>query len=487
MRDVKAKLTSLFVLAMAVLMIEICLTRIFSVLSWHHFAYLIISLALLGFGAAGSYLTVAKRFNDEQIKPERLAWFAWMFAVSLICATVVASKIRFFPADIVLYRDYSNILSLLLLYLITGIPFFFAGVCIGRLVAFSGEKVNLFYFADLAGAGTGALIALAVITYLGAVAGVFLGAGFACFAACLLSAGCVRWQQRMYRITFVICVGLVVLASTTNIVPLYYPPSKTLFRGEHKVEHSRWHIVGKIDITRPEPSYFSFGGALSRQYKDPPPMVRNIYQDGAAPTGIVVLDESVEEVPILREYLQGVPYVIQDANKTLIIGVGGGIDALIALDYGTAEVVGVDLNPIIVDAVEKRFRSECPLLWKDGRFRIQVDEGRHYLSENSETFDVIQLSGVDTYTALSTGAYALAENFLYTREAMKAYWQHLTDDGIISFSRWLFDPPRETLRLVTTQLDILDEIGVVKAQNRFVVVSGPAYYNRPPWAEVLLK
>ena len=124
----KTTLLSLFLLALTVLMVEVCLTRIFSVLSWHHFAYLVISLAMLGFGAAGSYLTVARRFRDERIDQSRLGHFAWLFAITLSLATIVVSKIRFYPVDIVLYRDYSNGLSLLILYAVMGVPFFFAGI-----------------------------------------------------------------------------------------------------------------------------------------------------------------------------------------------------------------------------------------------------------------------------------------------------------------------------------------------------------------------
>jgi hypothetical protein len=487
MQRPKTTLLSLFLLALTVLMVEISLTRIFSVLSWHHFAYLVISLAMLGFGAAGSYLTVARRFADERIDQSRLGHFAWLFAVTLSGATIVVSKIRFYPVDIVLYHDYSNGLSLLILYAVMGVPFFFAGVCIGRMVALAGDRINLFYFVDLTGAGVGALLAVAVINYLGAVPGVFLGASFAALAACLLGSNEIRWRRWLYGLTLAGTITMMLLTEFTNALPYYYPPSKSMYRREHQIDYSRWHVVGKIDITSPSRSYWSFGGALSRRYQETPPLVRGIYQDGAAPTGIMLLEGPPEKAAILGEYLQGIAYVAQPAQRALIIGIGGGIDGLIALHYATPDVLGVDINPIVVNAVQRRFRDDCPSLWSSGRFKMKVSEGRHFLSRCEERFDVIQLSGVDTYTALSTGAYALSENFLYTKEAMHSYWGHLTNDGILSFSRWLFAPPRETLRLVTTQLEMLNDIGVQDHQYHFVIVSGPAYHKRSPWAEVLLK
>ena len=480
-------LPSLFLLSLSVLVLEVCLTRIFSVLSWHHFAYLIISLALLGFGAAGSYLTVARRFGDARIDPPRLGLFAWLFAVSIVIELILVTKIRFYPVDIVLYRDYSNVLSLLVLYVAVGIPFFFAGVCIGRLVSLSGDRIHQFYFADLLGAGVGALAALGVINWLGAVAGVCLAASLAALVACLLGAGGVGWRRWAYGLTLVGAVGCTILTWRTNALPVYYPPSKDLFRQEHRVAYSRWHVVGRIDITPPAKGFWSFGGALARRYKEDPPEVMGIFQDGAAPTGLMLLATAPEEAKILGEYLQGVAYTVQPASRSLVIGIGGGIDGLIAMHYGTGNVVGVDLNPVTVQAVAERYRDRCPALWADGRFEIHVAEGRHYLTRTGETFDVIQLSGVDTFTALSSGAYVLSENFLYTREAMRDYWVHLTPDGILSFSRWLFTPPRETLRLVATQAAMLEGEGVAEPWRHLVVLSAPAYTGRSPWAETLLK
>jgi len=487
MQRPKASLVSLFLLSLSVLVMELCLTRIFSVLSWHHFAYLIISLALLGFGAAGSYLTVARRFADGEVTPSRLSHFAWLFALSTVLAVALASRIRFYPADIVLYRDYSNVLSLLILYVVVGIPFFFAGVCIGRLVAMAGDRVNQFYFADLLGAGIGALAGLVIINHLGAVTGIFFAATLAALAACIMGAGGVRWRRWAYGLTLLGTAGLTALGMRTELLPLQYPPSKDMFRQENRVEFSRWHVVGKIDVQRPAEGYWSFGGALAQRYTATPPAVQGIYQDGAAPTGIMLIKDDPRNVAILGEYLQGVAYTVQPAPTALIIGVGGGIDALIAMHHGAGEIVGVDLNPVTVHAVKERYRDRCPALWRDGRFEMVVAEGRHYLTRTGRTFDVIQLSGVDTFTALSSGAYALSENFLYTREAMRDYWNHLTDDGILSFSRWLFDPPRETLRLVTTQTAMLTEAGVKEPQRHVVVLAGPAYTGRSPWAETLLK
>ena len=479
-------LLSLFFLALSVLLMEVCLTRIFSVLFWHHFAYLIISLALLGFGAAGSYVTVSRRFEKENLGAGQLGHFAWLFSLTVLAVILIASRFHLDPMDIT--ENSKTVLGLAALYLLVGIPFFFAGVCIGRLVALAGDRVNQFYFADLVGAGTGAVVALVVINTLGAVAGVFLVSFFGGLAALLLGTGGVRWRRWAYGSTVVGAAILTAIAAVTDLLPLHFPESKEIHRIEHLVEYSKWHVVGKIDVTKALPSYFQFGGALSDRHRemDIRRPVQIIFQDGAAPTGIMHMSASPREVPILGEYLQGVAYTVQPVRNSLIIGIGGGIDGLIALHYGTQAIVGVDLNPVTVQVLTQRYRDLCPALWRGGRVDILVAEGRHYLTRADELFDVIQLSGVDTYTALSTGAYALSENYLYTLEAMHNYWDHLSTDGILSFSRWRFEPPRETLRLVVTQQKMLEDIGVADPFRHFFVLASPIS-SVTPWTETLLK
>lgn len=488
MKSTRSTLAALFLLAMSVLLMEVCLTRVFSVLSWHHFAYLIISLALLGFGAAGSYLTAADRLGKPPPPLSELGRYAWRYAIAVMVAMVLVSKLRFYPEDIQ-QGDYSNLLSLLLIDVIVAIPFFFAGICIGRLVALAGDAVNSFYFVDLVGAGLGALAALAVLNTLGAVAGVFAAAALGALAACCLGAEGCRARRWVYGLTLLAAIALVPLTANTRVLPLYYPPSKEMFRKEGQVEFTGWNVVGKIDILKPSPVPWSFGGWLSDRFTNASPEVRGIFQDGCAPTGILNVRGRPEDEPILGEYLQAAAYTVKRPDDVLVIGIGGGADGLIAMHHGAGRVVGVDINPVTVRAVSTRFRDWCPGLWAEpGRFRMEVSEGRHYLTRTGDRFDVIQLSGVDTFTALASGAYTLSENFLYTQEAQRDYWRHLKPGGILSFSRWLFSPPRETLRLVNTQLAMLEAEGVARPADHLVVVSGGTYQpDRSPWAETLLK
>ncbi len=490
MSDERRASVALFLLAMGVLVLEVTLTRIFSVMTWHHFAYLIISLALLSFGAASTFLTVSPRFAGRSVNAGLVARYALAFSLATVLCLATATKIRFYPLDAYTYGDYSNVFSLFLLYVVVGVPFFFAGVAIGYLISRAGEAINRLYFADLFGAGTGALLAIAGINRLGAEATIYAVGAVGAIVAVLYSSGGGRRLRAGAAGALALCVLMTVVGARREIFPVYFPPEK-IFRDAMEPHYYRWHTIARVDVLKPTERWWSFGGALSPTYQGVWPKVRGIYQDGAAPTGIMeVPGGDVNALSILGYYLQGAPYILKPRpEQALVIGVGGGIDVLIALYHGARRVVGVELNPVTIDAVRREFADFAGRIFDRPDVEIVNGEGRHYLTASDRQFDVIQLSGVDTYAAASSGAYALSENFLYTLEAMRDYWDHLRPEGVLSFSRWLFTPPRETLRLVAIQLEALRRLGVERPDRHFMVFCGRMWKGEslPPWAETLLK
>lgn len=480
---------ALFFIAMGVLLLEVALTRVFSVMTWHHFAYLIISLAMLGFGAASTFLTVSPRFAHAGVDDRIVARYALGFALTTVLGFACATKVRFHPMDIIQHGDFSNAFSLLMLYVMVGVPFFFAGVCIGYLLSRAGEAVNRLYFADLLGAGTGALLSIVVINRLGAEATMYAVAAGGALVALLYARGTGRGLRAGAVATFLVSVGMTFLAARGQVFPVYYPPDKMIASRQMEPHFFRWHTVARVDVMQPSPRLSEFGGKLGPAI--PPKLrevpIRAVFQDGAAPTGIVRLpDGDPKKVPALGYYLQAAPYVTKPKpERTLIIGVGGGVDVLIALFHDAQEIVGVELNPVIVHAVTERFADFAGRVFERPNVRLITAEGRHYLTSSDETFDIIQLSGVDTFTALASGAYALSENFLYTVEAMKDYWAHMREGALLGFSRCLFTPPRETLRLVGIQLQALEEMGIDDVERSLIVISGTSWGSA--WAETLLK
>ena len=483
----RAGSAAIFLLALGVLVLEVALTRIFSVMTYHHFTYLLIGLALLGFGAAGTVLTVHRRYAGPAVQPQVLADAAWLFGLTTLLCFLAITKTRFDAMDISQHRDISQLFGLAMLLVGATIPFFFGGLCIGYLISKAGPHINRLYFFDLLGAGCGSLGALLAINHLGAPATIFVVALLGCVVAMLVGGradGHVRWR---YPLTAVVAAGLALATLIRNdAVPVPLPDSKLV--NYHGTDF-RWHVVARVDVTGPHDGYPSFGGALSRQWDatQQPMTYLGMYQDGAAFTGIMNLKGEPADEPILSHYMQGCAYVIRPSAKSLVIGPGGGIDVAIALHHGARFVTAVDVNPWTLRYVRDIYDDFAGHLYRRDDVKVVCAEGRHFLTATDEMFDVIQLSGVDTYTALASGAYALTENYLYTREAIEDGLDHLTEQGILSYSRWLFSPPRETLRLAVTAREVLADRGAADPAQHIVVLAAPAWHGRSPWAETLIK
>jgi SAM-dependent methyltransferase len=487
--DLRRGSVSLFLLALAVLLLEVAFTRIFSVMFWHHFVYLIVSLALLGFGAASTFLTVSPRFSSEGINSRLLARYALAFCLSTVLGFGAATKVRFQPMDI--FRgDLSNIFSMLMLYVIIGVPFFFAGVCIGYLISRAGEAVNRLYFWDLLGAGVGALLSVVCINKLGAEGTIYVaGVAGGLVASSYARAGGGRALRLAAPASVALALLMVLVAARGQVFPVSFQPEKEIYARAKESHYYSWHVVGRVDVLSPSPRLSAFGGAIS-QACDPKFLeipIRCIFQDGSAPTGIVsVPNGDVAKVPALGYYLQSAPYVIKpEPKRALVIGVGGGIDVLIALFHGARHVVGVELNPATVLAVKDFYADFAGRIFDRPEVELIAAEGRHYVTATSDRFDVIQLSGVDSFAALSSGAYALSEGYLYTVEAVQDYWRRLRGGGVLSFSRLLYEPPRESLRLVSVMIEALRRLGVDNPERHLIVTSG--HTEGTGWAETLLK
>ena len=488
----RVRMVAIFLLSASGLLLQVSMTRILSLVAWHHFAYLIISLALLGIGAAGTYLAVSPRWRETPNLNAWIARWAWGFSLTTILSLVLITRIRFAPLAIYETGDWSQFYSLFFVEAAIVAPFFFAGVAMGAILSSARGRIGAVYFSDLAGAALGSLVALGLLNTLGAIASIFAAAALSAVAAWALARGDTAAMPRRYLMTVGASLLLVMLSGVYDLVPITFPPSKPASGKERFIETTRWNAIARIDVLKSVAGrYTGFAAGLSVPKENPlePFAFRSVAQDGAAPTYIVNLTEDPRSVEILGYYLQGLAYVGRTEPRVLVIGVGGGVDVVLALHYGAHSVVGVEVNPATVDLLRKKYLEYSGNLATRPDVELLVAEGRHFLTADPRKFDVIQLSGVDTFTALSSGAYALTENFLYTVEAQHDFLDHLSPNGVLSMARWLFDPPRETLRLVSTQLRALEERGIRDASSHLVIVRGmPRDANRTfPWAETLLK
>lgn len=467
-----------------VLLLEIALTRLFSFTIWHHFAYVTISVALLGFGAAGSVLAAFPRLLAA--RPARfLVASAGCAAFSLVASLTLLSKLPLDPLRIL--TDRGEFLVLLIYYLAVTVPFFCAGLCISAALTIAARHVSRVYFWDLAGAGTGCALAVPAIWWFGTPAAA-LASGVFFAAAAVLFAG--RAAARAAVLPAVLCALALLIGPRLE----FWPNSgKYLakFLGAPGTEHLfyRWTPINRVDfvsLSNPAGSYATEG--ISASYRGPKPLFGMVSHDGEGCAVMYRFSGDLSEMRMFREHVVTAPYVLLERPRVLVIGLGGGADILNGLVNGAGSIVGVEINPVTVEIGKGMLADFNGGIFNRPDVRVVAAEGRNYLRSHSDRYDLIEINSVDTFAALSTGAYVLSESYLYTAEAMRDYLDHLEPGGIFAMATWdsseIREIPRHNTRIVSAAREALLARGVTRPQAHVAVV---ASVGRHTFAHALVK
>lgn len=472
---------SLFLTSFSVLTLEIIFAKIFSVLSYYHFSSMIISIAMLGFGAAGAHITYKSRKDNLDLSLiERNLLF---FLISIVIVFYLVIKIRFYPLS--WDADWTNQISLVFLYLLMGFPFYFAGSIISSLFTLYPEKANTLYFTDMIGAGLGSLSSVFLLMIFPAPLILHLIAiiGLAFMALVSFFKKTIRVASLAFLLLFLFFSYKI---ESKNEILVHVPTGKSLFKWvkpwskQKVVEYSKWNIIERLDVTRSiDSKIWGYGGEVSPVFSEQRCKLRYLFKDGIMSSGILKIDKDIKEYEFLSGYLISAPYYIQPYTSAAVIGFGGGIDLLVALYHGVKNVMGIELNPEKVKILEKKYYQYSGKLID--RCILIPWEGRHFLSRWKGKVDVIGTSGLDSYPALSSGAYAMQESYIFTVESVISMLNHLTQNGVITTTRIYFNPPRETLKLVVTMKEALRKSGIANPWRHFLILKG----NR--WTNTLLK
>ncbi len=476
-----AALIAVSLLAASTLGLQVALTRHFSFLYWHHFAFMIIGIGMLGFGAAGAWLARRGGVADgaEGCAYAARAALASVGAVALYL--LVGPAVTFAPLQ--LLRDPRQFFVLLALYAMILAPFTALGLAQGAILAGYRASAHRVYAADLVGAGLGCLLTLGLLSVVSAPASLLVWAAVAALAAGLLALG----GSGRVRLLGWGAAGVAVLVTTQGWAgarPFMPAPSKDartlwfdangLRRDRDQVEFMTSSATIRLDVSYANEGPFMFGGNVAVPREEMTVVRRVIFQDGAAPTGFASVADP-ERTRFLGLTNQSLAYQIRERPRVCIIGAGGGPDVMIALRHGAREVTAVELNPQMLALGMERYPEFINGLYHRANVRPVVAEGRHFLGRTQETFDVVQMSGVDTFAALASGAYAMSENYLYTVEAGLAVLRALEPDGLFTNSRWFLDPPRETLRLVNVLAEALRRDGAAHPAAHLLVMKADTW------------
>ena len=450
----------------ATLLFEIALTRIFAVTQGYHFAFLAISLALLGFGASGTALAIVPTLASRDIRPV-IAGAGLLFAVTSTGGLYVTNVLPF-DAYTLLWEP-SQLAYLALYYLALAVPFFFAGSIVGACLAKHPTRAGVLYGTNLVGAGIGCLLSVVFPLIVGA-AGSVVAAGVIALIGAAAMAGR-ELRHPAWLLPAILAVAAMAAAVVLGVTELRLSPYKAVSQalrheGASKA-WSRWNAFSLVEVIESGSIHAAPGLSFAYQGDLPPQTALAVDGDNLSPMSAVTPEQAG-----FTEYLPtSLVYGLTDRPAALVIEPGGGLDVLTALRNGAESVTAVISNPLVVEAVGERFQHHAAgILGRPGV--TVIEEGsRSYLRRTDERFDVIQVSLADSFRPVLAGAYGVSENYLYTVEAFESYYSRLAPDGYLSVTRWAQTPPSEGVRVVSVAVEALEGLGVEPAEHMAVIRS----------------
>ncbi len=434
-----------------VLAFEIALTRVFAVTQFYHFAFLSVSLALLGFGASGSALTAFPALGKGG--PRRWTLLATAQSITTITAYLVTNAVPF--DSFAIAWDRRQILYLLIYYLALAVPFFFGGLVVAVLLTGLDQQVPVpshrIYAASLAGSGAGAVVALVGLDGFGGEATILLSAALPMGAAYAFDRAVVK--HRRGHVLAVAVGGLLLLAIWVP-APLdmrlspYKDLSGALRYPGAQIMATDWDQGTRVDLVASE-GIRSLPG-LSLTYVGTPPRQDGVTFDGDDLSPVPRLDPADAE--FAHHLLGSLAFRLRPDADALVLEPRGGLDVLVALAHEAESVVAVEPHVAAV-------RTDAPNPYADPRVVVAFTTPRSYIERTDHRFDVIDLALTSPYRPVASGAYSLAEDYRLTVEAFEQYLKRLAPNGIFTATRWVQTPPSEEIRLLATAVEALRRIG----------------------------
>jgi hypothetical protein len=462
----------LFLLSAATLTFEISLIRIFSVAQFYHFAFLIVSIALLGYGASGAVLSILPDLPRLKFYPLRnLGRLSLAAGFSILFSYLVINWIPFDSFSI--FIDRKQIAILILWYTVLALPFFFSGMAVGLLLSTFPRTAGRVYAANLIGSACGCVVALAVPASIGGEGTVLLCSGLTAIGSIVslvpspgtnsrLASG--RGAKIISISSLVVLVTLLIAAAWTripgsvggSILELNISPYKSLSYAVQypgaEIIFQRWNSFSRVDVVRSK-GIRSLPG-LSILYRNQPPPEDGLLIDGDELNPIITGDKDLE---VYHSLPSAIVFYLRPEAEALVLEPRGGLDILTAISLGAKHVTAVEVNPLIVSAAEQ--------IYADPHIDIAIESDRSYTNRTSGNFDIVILSLVNSYHPVRSGAYSLAEDYRYTVEAFQDAIRQLNSEGILVVNRWLQNPPSESLRAFALAITALENEGIDPLKN----------------------
>ena len=444
--------SAIFLLSLAALSLEISLTRILSYLEWYHFAFMIVSIALFGYGASGTFLSV---FPSIRRHGRTAPISAGLCCLAVLSSLVFVAAFRFDP--ILAHTRPLHLLVIPLQYVSLGLPFFFTGACLASLVTRRPDSANTYYFSDLSGAGLGSILALAVIPLGGPHIAVFVSASAAALSFFLLS-------DDFGKFRFIAIPGALCLLVLPMVMPTYEPEiseykglSSVLRFPDADIVWSGWNSISRVDVVNS--SFFHHAPGMPFSENRPIPHQMGLLVDGDNLEPITRYDGDLAGLGFMESLPTGIPYLLSHRKRVLVLDAGGGFEVLQAISYGAEEIEATEKNPSIIRLMEGEFESFSGSLFTQTGVDLHGTDARSFLAGGEGRYDLIEFSLKQDPVTASAGLYSLSESYLYTVEGFTSAFDRLTDNGMLSITRWVTPPPRQAPRVWALIVEMLEGAG----------------------------
>lgn len=468
----------LFAVTLATLMHEILLTRIFSVTMWYHFAFMAISIAMLGM-TVGAIIVFLRPSADADV-PLRLSRWGVGYAVSLVGGFLVYLRIPFTGG-----ADAKSVALLALSYSIIAVPFTCSGVIVALVLSTFRRHVSSLYATDLLGAALGCVALVYTLELTDAASAVLVVGAVAALGAASFAAAAAAGARKAGSLALAAGLGVLSIVSTVltrNGTPLIEIVD-TASNSTASYHYVRWNSHSRVTVSgNPNEPTGAAGWGLSEKSGASAAKIRQLGMsiDTWAGTVITAYDGNPATVSYLKDDVTNIAHYLRHDADVFVVGVGGGRDILSALVFDQHSVTGVEVNRDVLRATTEVFGDFAGHIERDPRVTLAVDEARSYLTRLDRKFDIIQLSLIDTWAATAAGAFVLTENSLYTVEGWTTFLRHLKPHGVLTVSRWYYPTrPSEAIRIASLARGALSAIGVSNPADHVVMVKAPKASGMP--------
>ena len=462
---------SIFLVSVAIISLQLVIMRSLSVAHYYHFSYLVISTALLGFGASGTFLALFFDKLKRRFKLWGLIFFLG-FTISIPVTYWITQKI---PLDTQYLLHSGEQIMLLITYnILVFIPFFFGGTIVGFMLSYFKKEVPELYASNLVGSGIGGVFAIGLM---------FLVPPFklpmmitpVAFLAMICFGLSVRLKNETHSfrdIAFGLMGALITIGAVVMEPPKSVDQYKTLAhfeqlerQGDAERVQERFGPRGQIDVfSSPTFHHTLFAGAMATTT---PPEQLALMVDGMLTGAIFSIDDPAEAA-IMDYTPQSLAYRMLDEPKVLLLGETGGVNAWMAKRMGAGQITIVQGNPQIADLIERDLEKEGEI-YRDEGVEVIRQNPRLYLEQTDREYDLIQLVQGEVLTTGSGGLQGLSEDYLLTTESIARARDRLSPKGLVSITREIQSPPRDNLKIFSIFRDAVAHYSDDMPENHLLV------------------